>query len=223
MTTPALEKVSRDPAFQEMFTAGRRRRFLKNQVVINEGEPAATLYYILSGSVSIRRADDHGEDVLLAYRFAGDFFGEMCLFPGMGTRSAMVQARDECLVLEIAYERFLELTRKHTQLWLELAGQLAERLRATNQRLATMPLLHAAERVWSVVAEVAAHGQPQPGGDIPIRITRQEIGKLAGCSRELAGMVLQDLAKSGRVKLRGQTILVSAQALHDRRAAARGA
>lgn len=214
MTTPALEKIASDPAFRELAARARRRRFSRNEIIVHEGEPARTLYYLLSGSVSVRRTDERGEEVLLAYRFAGDFFGEMCLFPGVNLRSAMVQARDECVALDIAYPDFLELTRKHTGLWLELAGQLAERLRATNQRLALMPVLHAAERIWSVVAEIASHGTPQPGtGEIAVRVTRQEIGKLAGCSRELAGMVLKDLERAGRVKLRGQTVLVAASAL----------
>lgn len=218
MTTPTFEKMSRDPAFQDMFTCGHRRRYIKDQVILREGEPAHSLYFIMSGSIAVRLSDWRGHEILLAYRYAGDFFGEMCLFPGVESRSAMIQARTEALVLEIPYQRFLDLTLKHTRLWLELAGQLAARLRATNRKLAQMPLVHAAERIWSVIAEVAEHAEAATHKDgIPVRITRQEIGKLAGCSRELAGIAIKDLAAMGSVKLRGQMIYVSPTALSSRR------
>lgn len=217
MTTPAVDRLDQDPAFLELTVRGRRRHFEKSQNIINEGETGKSLFYILTGSVSIRRTDAQGDEALLAYRYAGDFFGEMCLFPGMAVRTAMVQARDSCDVLEIQYRDFLDLSRTHTRLWLELAGQLAERLRATNQRLAMMPLRQAADRIWSVVAEIASHASPTPGTDeIPVRVTRQELGKLAACSREVAGEALKDLERTGQLSCKGQTLLVSARALRER-------
>src|SRR5690349_23967222 len=56
----------------------------------------------------------------LAYLYPGDFFGEMCLFPGVEARSAMIKTAAECAVLEIGYEPFVELTKKYPSLWLEL-------------------------------------------------------------------------------------------------------
>ena len=41
-----------------------------------------------------------------------------------------------------------------------------------------------------------------------IRITRQELGKIAGCSREMAGRVLKTLAESGLISVSGKTIVV---------------
>lgn len=217
MNPPVLNRFDSDPAFQKMVERGRRRKFEKGQVILNEGEMADTLFYLQSGSISVRQTDERGDESLLTYRYAGEFFGEMCLLPGVRERSARVQARDDCVAIEIAYDQFLELSRTYTSLWQELAGQLAERLRATNQRLAMMPLRRAVDRIWSVVAEVASHTEANNGvDDIPVRVTRQELGKLAGCSREVAGEVLKDLERSGQLKRRGQTLLVSASALTER-------
>jgi CRP/FNR family cyclic AMP-dependent transcriptional regulator len=41
-----------------------------------------------------------------------------------------------------------------------------------------------------------------------IRITRQELGKLVGCSREMAGRVLKSLEEEGFVDVSGKTIVV---------------
>ena len=41
-----------------------------------------------------------------------------------------------------------------------------------------------------------------------IRITRQEIGRIVGCSREMAGRVLKDLEERGLISVSGKTIVV---------------
>ena len=41
-----------------------------------------------------------------------------------------------------------------------------------------------------------------------IRITRQEIGRIVGCSREMAGRVLKDLEERGLIYVKGKTIVV---------------
>jgi CRP/FNR family cyclic AMP-dependent transcriptional regulator len=41
-----------------------------------------------------------------------------------------------------------------------------------------------------------------------IRITRQEIAKIVGCSREMAGRVLKELQQQSLISAHGKTIVV---------------
>ena len=41
-----------------------------------------------------------------------------------------------------------------------------------------------------------------------IKITRQELGKIVGCSREMAGRVLKSLEEDGLVAVSGKTMVV---------------
>jgi CRP/FNR family cyclic AMP-dependent transcriptional regulator len=41
-----------------------------------------------------------------------------------------------------------------------------------------------------------------------VRVTRQELGKLVGCSREMAGRVLKMLTRDGYITVAGKTIVV---------------
>jgi CRP/FNR family cyclic AMP-dependent transcriptional regulator len=205
--TTNFDRVSRDPGFKELFKIARHRDLPRNHVVIQEGATPGHLYLLMSGLADIRHSGPSGEELLLAYLYPGDFFGEMCLFPGVESRSAMIRTTTDSALLEIGYEPFVDLTKKFPSLWLELAGQLAQRLRKTNHRLAQMPALHAADRLWLVLAEMAAN-IGRVGKERTIRITRQDLGKLAGCSRELAGMILKDFANAGRISVRGKTITI---------------
>jgi len=41
-----------------------------------------------------------------------------------------------------------------------------------------------------------------------IKITRQEIGRIVGCSREMVGRVLKSLEEQGLITARGKTMVV---------------
>lgn len=206
----SYERFSRDPGFRALFAASHERRWPKGKVILAEGEPPRSLYLLLSGSVEVKLSNWNGREVLLAYMHPGDFFGEMGLFPGVKSRSACVETRADSRVLEISYGQFLQLTHDHPSLWLELAGQIGTRLRIANRRLAEMPLLHADERVWSVLMELVEHAEKNHPDGVALKVTRQDLGRLAGCSREAAGLALHEFEKDGRIRLKGQSIIVRA-------------
>lgn len=209
MSTTVFDRLSGQASFQDMFRSGHRRLAKRGQVILAEGDTPRSLYFIMSGSVAVQLLNWHGDEALLALMHPGDFFGEMGLFPGMNARSATVRATGDCNLLEIPYATFVELSRKYPDLWLELAGQLAARLRSLNRRMAEMPKLQATDRIWLVIAELAerADAGKDPEGML-LRVRREDLGKLAACSREAAGLALQELAAQGRLKLRGQAIVV---------------
>jgi CRP/FNR family transcriptional regulator, cyclic AMP receptor protein len=214
MTESPTERLRRNPVFQVLCQHGRRRTLSRNQVVLAEGEAPRNLYLVLSGTVAVRLSNRHGREVLLAYMHTGDFFGEMCLFPDVSERSAMIQAVTGCCVLEIPYRTFIDLAARTPNLWLELAGQLAQRLRDTNRRLADIPVVSARDRVWSVLVELAQRSDPPRNGNaLELRITREDLGKLSGCSRETAGAILHQFAENGSLILQGHRLLMPQTAL----------
>ncbi|MEC9362319.1 MAG: cyclic nucleotide-binding domain-containing protein [Sinimarinibacterium flocculans] len=197
-------------ALQALYAVAVRRQVAARQVVIHEGDVPRSLYLIDRGAATVSLSDWHGEEAVLSLLGPGDFFGEMGMFPsGDGVRSAQVQARVDSTLLEIDYARFVELSREHPVLWLELAGQLAARLRRTNRRLVGVRVLKLSERIWYVLAELAARPDAQrvDGGHC-VRITRDELGMLTGCTRETAGKALAELEQDGRIRTQGRSIIV---------------
>ena len=155
-STPSLDRLTRDPGYPALLAISSNRQFLRNRVIIEAGTEPTCLYLLISGLCAVRNVGSRGQDLLLAYLCPGDFFGEMGMLPGVQARSARIDASADSTLLEIPYDEFLKLTHRHPSFWLELAGQLATRLRTTNHRLAEMPALHAAERVWRALSGVVA-------------------------------------------------------------------
>lgn len=52
------------------------RSFAKNTVIVNEGDPADSLYVIVSGKVKAFVADGEGREVVLSTQGLGEYFGD---------------------------------------------------------------------------------------------------------------------------------------------------
>ena len=152
--------------------------------------------------------DETGHEMVLAYLNQGDFFGEMGLFEE-NERSALVLARGECEVAEISYSKFRELAHEDPDIMMLLAGQMTRRLRATSRKVINLAFLDVAGRVARALLDLAHQpdAMTHPEG-MQIKITRQEIGRLVGCSREMVGRVLKTLEDQGLVNVKGKTMVV---------------
>ena len=68
---------------QQVVKRMKRRDFLPNQVIVREGAPGSSMYFITAGLVEIRKKDPHtGIDFLLSEMGPGQNFGEMALLTG---------------------------------------------------------------------------------------------------------------------------------------------
>ncbi|WP_440996495.1 cAMP-activated global transcriptional regulator CRP [Arhodomonas sp. SL1] len=194
---------------QNLLAHCHRRRYPPKTVVIYAGDQADALYFIIEGSVSVLMDDDSGHELVLAYLNAGDFFGEMGLFGESTTRSAWVRTRTHCELAEISYARFRQAAEEDPQLLVLLAGQMADRLRRTSTKVHDLAFLDVTGRIARTLLDLAHEPDAltHPDG-MQIRITRQELGRIVGCSREMVGRVLKDLEERGLIAVSGKTMVI---------------
>ena len=86
-----------------------RRRYPARTDVFRPGDPANTLYYVISGSLSIITEEPDGRELVLGYINQGEFIGEMGLFFKTDKREVVLRTRTPCELAEISYERLHEL------------------------------------------------------------------------------------------------------------------
>jgi CRP/FNR family cyclic AMP-dependent transcriptional regulator len=177
-------------------------------VIIHAGDIPDTLYYITQGSVSVMIEDNSGHEMVMAYLNKGDFFGEMGLFDEQA-RSAWVVARSECQLAEIHYPQFRSLVKDDPDIMMLLAKQMSDRLRETSRKVIDLAFVDVSGRIAHTLLELARQpdAMTHPEG-MQIKITRQELAKIVGCSREMAGRVLKELEETGLITAHGKTIVV---------------
>jgi CRP/FNR family cyclic AMP-dependent transcriptional regulator len=177
--------------------------------MIHAGDLPDVLYYIVAGSVEVMIEDEDGKEMVLAYLNKGQFFCEMGLFYEQPTRSAWVRTRTECEIAEMTYPRFRQIASESPGLVFELATQLATRLDRTNRKLGDLAFVDVTGRVAHAIMDLCNEpdAMTHPDG-MQIKVSRQELSRLVGCSREMAGRVLKVLEEQGLVTASGKTIVV---------------
>lgn len=171
-----------------------RRKYPSKSTIIYAGDKSDSLFYIIKGSVTVIIEDDDGREMIMAYLNTGDFFGEMGLFDNMDSRSAWVKAKIECEVAEISYTKFREISTQDPRILYFIGEQMASRLRQTTRKVGDLAFLDVTGRVARTLLDLCKEpdAMTHPDG-MQIKITRQEIGRIVGCSREMVGRVLKTL------------------------------
>lgn len=186
-----------------------RRNYPVKQTIIKEGDPSRDLYYIISGSVSVLIEDSKGHEIVLAYLNAGDFFGEIGLFNEEHKRTAIVRAKSRCEIAQISYERIKRLGDLLPDLLFSIASQMAVRLMKTSRKVSDLAFTDVKGRVARTLIDLCREpdAMTHPDGML-IKVTRQELGRIVGCSREMVGRVLKDLEEDQLISVSGKSIVV---------------
>ena len=210
----ASNPLAADPATIERFIAHcHRRRYPARTDVFRPGDPAGTMYYIISGSVSIIALEDEDRELVLGYVGAGEFVGEMGLFVEAEHRGVCRRTRTSCELAEISYERLQGLLAQQandsTRLLYSIGAEISQRLLDTSRKAGRLAFLDVSDRIYRTLFDLArepdALSHPQ---GTQLRVSRQELARLVGCSREMAGRVLKKLQAEGKLHARGKTVVV---------------
>ena len=186
-----------------------QKQYPAKSVIIKEGDPSVDLYYIMDGSVTVQVEDQKGHEIVLAYLNPGDFFGEIGLFDEEHKRTAFVRAKTKCMIAKINYERLKSLQTVFPELLFSIASQMAIRLRKTSTKVRDLAFTDVQGRVARTLLDLCKEpdAMTHPNG-MQIKITRQELGRIVGCSREMVGRVLKSLEEGHLVSVSGKTIVV---------------
>ena len=204
--------VNAIPNIENFLQHCQRKTYKAKATVMKQGEAGDTLYLILEGSVSVMVEDEAepGHMMVVSYLNPGDFVGEMGLFEDeIQPRSAMVVAKTACEVAEISYQEFHAVAAQHPEVLFAIGRQLGKRLRQTTRKLSDLAFVDVSGRIAHTLMDLCKEpdAMTHPDG-MQIKITRQELGKIVGCSREMAGRVLKALEEDGLVSVSGKTMVV---------------
>lgn len=186
-----------------------RRRYPARSTIIYAGDKSDSLFFIIKGSVTVIIEDNDGREMIMAYLNEGDFFGEMGLFDELSPRSAWIKAKSECEVAEISYTKFREFSLQDPRIMYFIGEQMATRLRKTTRKVGDLAFMDVTGRVARTLLDLSQEpdAMTHPDG-MQIKITRQEIGRIVGCSREMVGRVLKNLEDQGLVSVKGKTMVI---------------
>jgi CRP/FNR family cyclic AMP-dependent transcriptional regulator len=204
-----IGKPKPDPTLEWFLSHCHIHKYPAKSTLIHAGEESDTLYYIVKGGVAVLIKDEEGKEMILSYLNQGDFIGELGFFEEQAERTASVRAKQPCEIAEISYKKFKQLIQVNPEILMKLSSQMASRLHSTSQKVGDLAFLDVAGRIAQTLLHLAKlpDAMTHPDG-MQIKITRQEIGQIVGCSRETVGRILKMLEEQNLIQAHGKTIVV---------------
>jgi CRP/FNR family cyclic AMP-dependent transcriptional regulator len=203
-----LELIRRVPLFalltsvqaESVAQAVTKRRFKRSEAIVEQGDKSNTLFIILTGRARVITADKRGREVILATLQPGDYIGEMSLIDNE-PHSATVRAEVQTDMLCLGRAEFARCLPENSSMAYAIMKNLVQRLRQADRKIESLALMDVYGRVARALLEFAV---PDRDGLMHIRerISRQDIAKMVGASREMVSRVMKDLEDRGFIETR---------------------
>lgn len=110
-----------------MTTGELGKLYQHGEYIVRQGEVGYCMYVIQEGTVEII-LEEEGEEILLAKRKAGDFFGEMALFD-RDVRSASVRALGPARILTVDKKNLLPRIHQDPSMAFRILEIMSNRIR----------------------------------------------------------------------------------------------
>ena len=182
-----------------------RKAYPKNSTIIAAGDPTDAMYIVVSGRLKVVMSDKQGQEVILAILSQGEFFGEMGLI-AQAPRSATVTTIEPCELLTITRADFNKCLQGNFDLTMNVIRGLVKRLREADKKIGSLALMDVYGRVARLLLEMAENIDGQKV--ITKKLTKRDIAKMIGASREMVSRVMKELQTSGRIEVRAGEILL---------------
>ncbi len=201
-----LDLIRRVPLFevltpiqaQQVASVVIKKRYKRGECVVEEGKTTDALYMMLSGRARVLMTDHKGNEVILATLRTGDYVGEMSLIDGE-PHSASVTTEVQTDVLILGRADFLRCVGENAAVSLSLMRGLVQRLRHADRKIGSLALMGVYGRVATVLLEAAQLGDNQQCL-IRDKISRQDLAKMVGASREMVSRVMKEFEEQGFIQ-----------------------
>ncbi len=203
-----LELIRRVPLFsmltsaQAELVAGAvvKRRYKRGEALVEQGKQSNALSIILTGRARVMTTDARGREVILATMHPGDYVGEMSLIDN-APHSATVRAEVQTDVLVVGRPEFIGCLPENSSMAYAVMNGLVQRLRQADRKIESLALMDVYGRVARALLESAV---PDREGNTVIRdkVSRQDLAKMVGASREMVSRVMKDLEERGFIETR---------------------
>lgn len=173
-------------------------RIKRGANVVEQGKNSNALFLILAGRAHVVMADNKAREVIVATLKAGDYIGEMSLIDNEA-HSATVVADTQMDVLVLGRDDFTRCVSENAAIASSVMRGLVQRLRNADQKIVSLALMGVYGRVANVLLDTA---EPNENGELLIRekISRLDLAKMVGASREMVSRVMKDFEEQGFVQ-----------------------
>lgn len=178
----------------EMAQFCHRQKLQSGEVLLREGEPGRTLFFVIGGVLRVERYTERGGLVHLAVRSAGDTIGELSILTD-GYRTAYVVAHTDVRLLAMDRDHFMAYALQQPEVTRALLSTLAERVRETSGLVVSRSANSVEERLVARLLSLV-----DASGLIELPDSQTSLASQLGCTREALNRGISKLIVDGMIE-----------------------
>ncbi len=183
--------------------------YSKNEIIFIENDAYKGFYIALKGRVKVYKTSTAGKEVILHIIKPPQPFADVPLFEG-GNYPANAQAIDECLLLFIPKNEFIELIKNNHDISLKIIAGFAKRLREMSKKIEYITLKEVSDRLAKyLIDEINQNGTiklTEPF--VKLSISKANVASIIGTITETLSRSLKKLQDDKVIRVDGKKIFI---------------
>ena len=197
---------------EEVHAAFAARHMLATDTLVAAGDPAETLYVIVSGRVKLVKGGPDGSELMVDVLGPGDYFGALPLL-GQATNEQRAEAITGGCVLVTTTEAFGALVTRFPSVAVAVLEDVSGRLRSAHERLHEAAAPVEARLASTLLTLSARFGvDSDEGRTLGAPLSQEDLAALAGTTLETVNRVLATWRKRGWVTTGRLKLLINGPA-----------
>jgi len=181
------------------FLAGKSRRdYLTGESIFSQGDPANSVFYILSGKVKLSVVSMNGKEAVIAHLPPTSFFGEACL-ASETHRVASADALESSAIIRIDKSSMQDLLHHEPQ----FAEQFLAHILSRNNRMQADLVDHlfnsSEKRLARLLMLMANFGQDSKPIPVIAKISQETLAEMIGTTRSRVSFFLNRFRELGYI------------------------
>lgn len=191
-------------ALRELVAISRIKACSKGEMIFQEGESAAALFILVSGSVELIKSSPGGKEQFVRQIKKGETFAEAAMFAGDAyPATAIARAKSEMVMID--KKRFVAFVRAHPDIALKIMGAMAKLLRHLNSLVSDISL-------GSVMGRLAgfliSRSEESRGKTFELGMQKRDLAFRLGTVAETLSRNLKKLRDDEIIDVAGQRITI---------------
>lgn len=179
----------------------RQKKYLKGELIFQEGSLPANYYQILEGEVKMCNFNNEGREFIQGIFYEKQSFGEPPLFLNRAYPANAIAVSD-CIIAVLSKNNYLDLVRDNPEIALSIIEHLAHRLHYKSVMAAEISSQEPEHRLLKLIDYSITFFKTDKEADgFRINLTRQQMADLTGLRVETVIRVIKALEKKGAIKI----------------------
>jgi CRP/FNR family cyclic AMP-dependent transcriptional regulator len=178
-------------------------KYIENQIVFAQGDPADSVFYIQGGKVKETVVSKLGKEAIVAIRGPDEFCGEGAL-TGTPLRLHTATAMSTCEIIRLETQTIVRLLHENEEFADYFLGHLLTRTARVEADLVDQLFNSSEMRLARALLLLANYGNGVGAEPIPIMVNQETLAEIIGATRSRVNFFMNKFRKLGLIKYNGK-------------------